>query len=110
MNYRSDGTLELAPPQQPAATCEQIGWPELEAVTLGSRQSLTFANTVASATAENPRLRVENVSHGSAQPAVDYPSASYQLTAGVWNAIAAANHRVGVRLIPDVDAQGGARR
>jgi CheY-like chemotaxis protein len=110
MNYRPDGTLELAPPQQPAATCEQVGWPELEAVALGQRQSLAFANTVASATAKNPRLRVENLSHGSTLPAVDYPRSDYELTAGAWNAVAAANQRVDVRLVADANAEGSARR
>ena len=110
MNHRSDGTLELAPPQQPAATCEQIGWLEPEAVALGSRQSLAFANTVAAATAKNPRLRVENVSHGSTLPVVEYPGAGYEVTAGAWNAVATANHRVGVRLIADADPVRGAGR
>ena len=113
MNFRSDGMLELAPPQQPAATCEQMGWPEIEAVALGSRQSVAYANAVASATARNPRLRVESVSHGSAEPAVDYPLADYELTAGAWNAVAAANQRVGVRISASAEtanAAGGARR
>jgi CheY-like chemotaxis protein len=110
MNYRADGTLELAPPQQPAATCEQVGWPELEGVALGQRQSLAFANTVASATAKNPRLRVETVSRGGTAPAVDYPLADYALTAGAWNTVAAANHRVSLQLIPDADATVGSRR
>jgi CheY-like chemotaxis protein len=110
MNYRPDGTLELAPAQQPAATCEQIGWPELESVALGQKQSVAFANTVAAAMAENPGLRVENVSHGSTLPVVDYPLADYELSAGAWNAVAAANHRVGVRLISNAEAARGARR
>ena len=113
MNYRPDGMLELAPPQQPAATCEQVGWPELEAVALGSRQSVAYANAVASATARNPRLRVESVSRGSTEPAVDYPLADYELTAGAWNAVAAANQRVGVRISASAEAAnavGGARR
>jgi len=113
MNYRPDGTLELAPQQQPAATCEQVGWPEIEAVALGSRQSVAYANAVASATARNPRLRVESVSHGSSEPVVDYPLTDFELTAGAWNAVAAANQRVGVRLIANAEAAnntGGARR
>jgi hypothetical protein len=108
MNYEFDGMLELAPPDQPAATCEQVGWPESEALAIGQRQSLAFANAVAAATARNPRLRVEQLSHGSAEPAVDYPAADYELTAGAWNGIAAANHRVAVRLISD--SSGGSRR
>jgi len=110
MNYRADGMPELAPQEQPAATCEQVGWPELEAVALGQRQSVAFANTVASATARNPLLRVESVSHGSAEPSVDYPLADFQLTAGAWNAVAAANQRVAVRLIADPEFASGARR
>jgi hypothetical protein len=75
---------------------------------MGQRQSLAFANTVAAAAARNPRLRVEQVSRGSAEPAVDYPVADYELTAGAWNTIAAANQRVTVRLV--ADAAGGSRR
>jgi CheY-like chemotaxis protein len=108
MNYEFDGMLELAPPDQPAATCEQVGWPESEAVAMGQRQSLAFANAVAAASAKNPRLQVEHLSHGSAEPAIDYPTADYELTAGAWNAIAAANQRVAVRLV--ADAPGGPRR
>jgi hypothetical protein len=106
MNFGSDGALELAPPDQPAATCEQVGWSESEAITLGQRQSLAFANAVASTTARNPRLRVESVSLGSSMPLVDYPVVGYELRAGAWNAAAAANHRVEVRLLP-ADAESG---
>jgi CheY-like chemotaxis protein len=105
MNYRADGVLELAPPEQPAATCEQTGWPELEAVALGQRQSLAFANAAASAMARNPRLRVETFSHGGSEPAVPYPEASYDLTAGGWNTVAAANQRVAVRLVPAAESR-----
>lgn len=108
MNYRPDGALDLAPPDQPAATCEQVGWPETEAVALGQRQSLAFANAVASTTARNPRTIIETFSRGSGDPALDYPAASYELTAGVWNTVAAANHRVNVRITAQQD--GGAPR
>jgi len=106
MNYDPDGTLVLAPPEQLAGTCERIGWPETEAVTLGERQSVAFANAVSTATARNPRLRVETVSHGSMDPVVDYPTMDFVLTAGAWNAVAAANQRVAFRLLPnDVPAR-----
>jgi CheY-like chemotaxis protein len=100
MNYRPDGTLELAPPEQPAATCEENGWPELDAVALGRQQSRAFANAVASAEARSPRIKIETASLGTSEPAVDYPLAGFQLTAGTWNAAAAANQRVAVRLLP----------
>ena len=100
MNYGLDGSLQLAPPDQPAATCEQVGWPELEAVAMGKQQSLVFANTVATASARNSHLRVDMISHGTSEPRVEYPPPGYEVTAGEWNALAANNQRVGVRLIP----------
>jgi hypothetical protein len=109
MNYRAEGTLELAPPDQPAASCEQVGWPENEAVALGRRQSIGFANALASAAVRNPSVRVDTVSRGSSQPAESYPAVNYELTAGAWNTVAAANHRVDVRLLPQA-TDGGARR
>jgi CheY-like chemotaxis protein len=100
MNYAPTGGLELAPPDQLAATCEQVGWTEPEEVAMGTRQSVAFANTVAAATRDG-RLRVETVSLGSTMPAVEYPLPDYVVTAGEWNAIAAGNQRVTVRLLPD---------
>ena len=105
MNYEPDGTLVLAPPEQLAATCERVGWPETEAVTLGQRQSVAFANAMSTATARNPRLRVETVSHGSKEPAVDYPTADFALMAGAWNAVAAVNQRVAFTLLPNDPAR-----
>jgi hypothetical protein len=100
MNYGQNGALELAPPSQPAATCEQVGWSENEAVSLGKSQSLAFANAIASAAARYPGLKIESASQGSAEPVVDYPASSADLTAGHWNAVAAANQRVAVRIVP----------
>ena len=59
------------------------------------------SETCTTATARNPRLRVDTVSHGSKEPAVDYPSMDFALTAGAWNAVAAANQRVAFRLLPN---------
>jgi CheY-like chemotaxis protein len=101
MNYGSGGTLELAPPDQPASSCEQVGWPEIDAAALGNRQSATFANTVAIAEVNNPHLRVNVVSHGSGEPAVGYPPPRYDVTAGDWNKVAASNQRVAVQLLAD---------
>jgi CheY-like chemotaxis protein len=100
MNYGQNGTLELAPPSQPAATCEQVGWSENDAVSLGKSQSLAFANAVASAAARYPGLKIESASRGSVEPVVDYPASSADLTAGTWNTVAAANQRVAVKIVP----------
>ena len=111
MNYGLNGALELAPPNQPAADCEQVGWSEEDAVSLGRSQSLAFANAVATATARYPRLKIETAARGSAEPVVAYPVPSAQLMAGTWNAIAAANQRVVVNILPEPSASAaGARR
>jgi CheY-like chemotaxis protein len=104
MNYAPSGDLELAPPEQSAATCDQIGWPELEAVAMGQEQTLDFAYTVANTTKQWPSVSVETRSHGSAVPLVPYPTSDYDLTTADWNAIAARNQRVELRLEADATA------
>jgi hypothetical protein len=80
-------------------------------VSLGTRQSLAFANTLASAAARYPHLKIEIAARGSAEPAVAYPASSDNLTAGTWNAVAAANQRVAVEILPGPTAPvSGARR
>ncbi|HEX9877366.1 MAG TPA: response regulator [Gammaproteobacteria bacterium] len=98
MNYGADGNLQLAPPYQPAATCEQIGMPA--AIESGGQQSIGFANMVASTT-RSGRLQVETVSYGSAQPLIDYPFLGYSVTAGDWNVIAARNQRITLQLLEE---------
>jgi CheY-like chemotaxis protein len=100
MNAAANGSLELAPPGQPAAECTQIGWLPPEAVALGRRQTLAFANTIATAT-NDTGIRVVTTSAGSDLPAAEYPSMNGYLTAGEWNEAAAANQRVAVRLTAD---------
>jgi len=111
MNYGQNGGLELAPANQLAVMCDQIGWSEDQAVSAGRSQSLAFANTVASAAARYPHLKIESASRGSAEPTVAYPASSADLTAGVWNAVAAANQRVVVAILPEPATSGiGERR
>jgi hypothetical protein len=97
MNFGIDGAPELAPPDQPAAECAQIGWMPAEATALGRRQTLAFANTVAAA-ADDAGILVETTSAGSGQPVIEYPFLSDYLTAGEWNEFAAINQRVEVRI------------
>jgi CheY-like chemotaxis protein len=110
MNYGQNGVLELAPPNQPASSCEQIGLSDDEAVSVGRSQSLAFANAVASASARYPHLKIENASRGSSEPVVPYPASSSSLTAGAWNAVAAANQRVVVAILPERASTAGERR
>jgi len=111
MDYGQNGGLVLAPATELAAMCDQIGWSEDQALSVGRSQSLAFANEVASAAARYPRVKIESASRGSAEPAVAYPPSSADLTAGAWNAVAAANQRVVVAILPDkATAATGERR
>jgi CheY-like chemotaxis protein len=75
--------------------CDLIGNPLDEALSGQQRQSLAFANLVASVrqrTAGAITVALESV--GSAHPGTPYPTRSDTLTAGEWNKAAAANNRV----------------
>ncbi|HEY5623997.1 MAG TPA: response regulator [Gammaproteobacteria bacterium] len=100
MNAGAEGLLELAPPQTTIESCHQLGWPETEALAFGAQQTLPFANAIALESRDG-QIRFEISSYGSTQPTVAYPAFTQGLTAGEWNAIAAANHRVEVRILPD---------
>ena len=99
MSPGANGGFDPSPAAQPASMCEQIGWPEAEAATIGQGESLSFAYALANAARRYPRLKIEKVSRGAASPVVPYPS-PYAATAGEWNRIAARNQRVELRLIP----------
>ncbi len=75
--------------------CDLLGNPFEEALTNQQRQSLAFANLVASArqrTSGAITVTIENV--GTSRAAVPYPPRSESVTAGEWNRAAAANNRV----------------
>jgi CheY-like chemotaxis protein len=97
-----DGKLTLAGDEQPAASCDRIGWTEVEVAELSRQESLTFAYARADLERRYPQLRVETISLGAAWPLTPYPTA-FEATAGEWNAIAARNQRVEVRLVENGD-------
>jgi CheY-like chemotaxis protein len=97
-----DGELALARDDQPAASCDRIGWTDLEAAELGRQESLAFAYARSDIERRYPQLRLDTNSLGATWPLTPYP-ASYQATASEWNAIAARNQRVEVRLVENGD-------
>lgn len=97
----ADGALQLAPEELPVERCARIGLGQDEARAASGRQSIAFANYLASRAAD-PALRIEVVAHGSAQPVVPYPALLAGLTAGEWNAVARQNNRVNITLLPGV--------
>jgi len=79
----------------PLSKCDLIGNPLDESSSGQQRQSLAFANLIASVrqrTAGAITVAVENA--GNARLAAAYPPRSETLTAGEWNKAAAANNRV----------------
>src|SRR5690606_11680135 len=83
------------------ADCEQIGFSASEALELGLRQSVAFANfvNVTEETTEG-RIRFVIVSQGNAQPAVPYPPLVAGVSAGCWTAASRPTQRVEIPLLP----------
>ena len=75
--------------------CDLVGNPFEESLTGQQRQSLAFANLMASVrqrSAGTITLTIENA--GSTRPVAPYPLRNESVTAGEWNRAAAANNRV----------------
>jgi hypothetical protein len=95
-----DDAWLVAPDDLPLEQCERLGLPADEARAASARESVAFANFLATR-AGDPAVRIEVVPHGNAQPAVPYPPGTQGLEAGEWNAVARQNNRVTVTLVPD---------
>ena len=103
MTYGPNGAAELARPSSPVTQCEQLGWLPSDAFALGRRQTLAFANIVMGAQS-GTRVRVETASAGADEPAIEYPALTEDVTAGEWNRVAAANHRIEFRFAAEPPA------
>ncbi|MEN8205946.1 MAG: response regulator [Pseudomonadota bacterium] len=92
----------LPPPDLPATNCTLIGHPLQQLPSLGERQSIAFANFLAtSPLVNNSGISIDLVPHLYSRPRVSYPPQHQDVTSFEWNRIAAANNRVEVTLIPD---------
>ena len=92
----------LPPPDLPVTDCTLIGHPLQQLPSLGERQSIAFANFLAtSPLLNNSGISIDLVPHLYSRPRVNYPPQHQDVTAYEWNRIAAANNRVEVTLIPD---------
>ena len=90
------------PPADLAVTeCTLIGHPLQDLPSLGSRQSIAFANFLStSPLVNNSGIDIELVPHLYSRPLAAYPPRHEDITAYEWNRIAARNNRVEVTLIP----------
>ena len=92
----------LPPPDLPAPSCTLIGHPLHQLPSLGERQSIAFANFLAtSPLVNNSGISIDIVPHLYSRPRVPYPPQHQGVSTFEWNRVAAANNRVEVTLIPD---------
>jgi hypothetical protein len=81
-----------------------IGHPLHDLASLGERQSIAFANFIAtSPLLESGAISIEIVPYLYNQPQLQYPPQQDNVRAYEWNRIAAINNRVDVRLIPNTE-------
>jgi len=84
----------------PAQKCDLVGNPFDDSLSLAQRQSVDFANFVATVRQRTGgAIVVETVNAGRRNP-VEYPEQAEGSTAGAWNTVAAQNNRVEFRLAP----------
>jgi CheY-like chemotaxis protein len=90
------------PPADMAVTeCTTIGHPLQDLPSLGSRQSIAFANFLAtSPLVNNSGIQIELIPHLYSRPLVEYPPRHEDISAYEWNRVAARNNRVEITLIP----------
>lgn len=99
LNLAEDGRLVLPLTDSLVPDCAVIGMPDDEALAMTERQTLGFANAVATINADTGSdIFVAVRAAGHAEPEADYPTVD--ATAGAWNAIADLNHRIEVALLP----------
>ncbi|MGB5259708.1 MAG: response regulator [Gammaproteobacteria bacterium] len=85
--------------------CNLVGHPSYQLPSLGERQSIGFANFMATSPLVNGNgIRIELVNYQNSRPKIPYPPSDAAVSASTWNAIAAANNRVEVTLIPERSA------
>ena len=91
----------LAPADLPVRDCTVYGHPLQHLPAIGERQSIAFANFLATSPLVNDSdIKIEIVSHQYSQPRVPYPARHSDISAYEWNRIAAINNRVEVELLP----------
>ena len=86
----------MAADDLPVKRCDLIGNPFDDSLTAAQRQSLSFANLIASIPQQTGNALSVEVANGGRSAAVPYPEgdALTKATAGEWNRIAAQNNRV----------------
>lgn len=96
-----DGAYRVADADASIMDCALIGHPLGNSGSLSERQSLSFANFLASSPLANDAgIEVQLVAHGGRDSVRRYPFSPGIRTAGEWNRVAELNNRVEFTLIP----------
>jgi CheY-like chemotaxis protein len=96
----SSDDFKVADPSLAAAKCDLVGNPFDDSLSPAQRQSVDFANFVATLQRRNNgAIQIEIVNAGRTKP-VAYPDQGEKLSAGTWNTIAAQNNRVEFHVLP----------
>jgi CheY-like chemotaxis protein len=89
------GQPTLAPDSTPIAKCDQIGNPREDNGSAAQRESVAFANMLATAQRNSGGKIEVQVTAGNADEIITpYPPVSDSVQAGEWNRVATANNRV----------------
>jgi CheY-like chemotaxis protein len=95
-----NGAYQLPPPTTPFSRCEVLRYTPGHAVVLGQRQSEEFTKFLMQRALTDAPIDIVISSYGIARPAYRFPDNAVPTTAGEWNAVARANQRVEVVLVP----------
>ena len=100
----AESGYRLPAPELPVDKCDLIGNPTQPSDSIATHQSLQFANFAASSPLLAPGgpIALETVALPRATPLIAYPVRGADTTAQGWNAVAAQNNRVIVRLEPSL--------
>jgi len=100
----TDGTLHPPADDTPFNDCTQLGFESGQAQLLSGRQSIAFANFIASSPLlDSSGIDLEINPLGNSEPRAAYPNAGSVATAGEWNRAARQNQRIELRLMPEAD-------
>ena len=92
--------FEVADPSLPLRRCDLVGNPFDNSLSSAQRQSVDFANFVATLKRRTGGAISVEVTNAGRRSVVEYPEQVEGMTAGAWNTVAAQNNRVDIRVVP----------
>ena len=92
--------FEVADPSLPRRRCDLVGNPFDNSLSPAQRQTVDFANFVATLKRRTGGAISVEVTNAGRRGVVEYPEQTEGMTAGAWNTVAAQNNRVDIRVVP----------